>query len=495
MATTNVDLKQRRDTTTNWNNYNPVLPDGEIGYDKDRNIIKIGNGTDPWLDRPSVGVESLINVVDYGADPTGTEDSYDAIVAALNVSNNIYFPDGNYVINSTLEIPGSVHVKGSNKRGSKIIGKVRPKGQYIVIEDLYITDLDIFYAWFSDFRNLVVDDFKIHADNTGFGSYWSIYQAIKISNDAILHPEFSSINENTFIQVRFQGGIKIEAGDGTCNSNTFIGCDFTSGGMINNAGKGNENLFLGCYIEGGSNPIVGPHDIIGGSLNYEVALYNWESIVAALKKDNTYSNSNYFPMQTPHTLEVKNGFIKGFTRSKTSLNISYHTSDHPEISNKYMLVTGNDTWLSFDYAKPYARMYVVVYSGDEIVSASAFYGGQSNYHIKNIDLYDDLKMLIVISDSLSDSKLSVRLTTSTASQKTIKIYAMGAYVAPTFTPPFPTTFKFVDTTAPTAGTWEIGETIYNSTPTKDGNDKINLGWICTNGGTPGTWENMYVSAT
>ena len=39
------------------------------------------------------------------------------------------------------------------------------------------------------------------------------------------------------------------------------------------------------------------------------------------------------------------------------------------------------------------------------------------------------------------------------------------------------------TAAPITGTWAQGDIVYNSTPTAGGN----IGWVCTTGGTSGTW--------
>lgn len=42
----------------------------------------------------------------------------------------------------------------------------------------------------------------------------------------------------------------------------------------------------------------------------------------------------------------------------------------------------------------------------------------------------------------------------------------------------------IGTAAPTAGTWERGRRIYHATPSASGTE----GWVCTSGGTPGTWK-------
>jgi len=49
------------------------------------------------------------------------------------------------------------------------------------------------------------------------------------------------------------------------------------------------------------------------------------------------------------------------------------------------------------------------------------------------------------------------------------------------------------TAAPTAGTWAQGDQVINSTPTEAGtagSKYVVVGWICTAGGTPGTWVPM-----
>jgi hypothetical protein len=49
------------------------------------------------------------------------------------------------------------------------------------------------------------------------------------------------------------------------------------------------------------------------------------------------------------------------------------------------------------------------------------------------------------------------------------------------------------TAAPTTGTWAQGDVVTNSAPVEAGgagNKYVVVGWICTVGGTPGTWLQM-----
>lgn len=46
--------------------------------------------------------------------------------------------------------------------------------------------------------------------------------------------------------------------------------------------------------------------------------------------------------------------------------------------------------------------------------------------------------------------------------------------------------RIVGSSAPTAGDWELGDVIYNTSPTAGGD----IGWVCTAAGTPGTWKTF-----
>lgn len=45
-------IQIRRDAASVWTSINPILSDGEFGYERDTNKIKIGNGVTPWNTLP-----------------------------------------------------------------------------------------------------------------------------------------------------------------------------------------------------------------------------------------------------------------------------------------------------------------------------------------------------------------------------------------------------------------------------------------------------------
>ena len=57
MAVQNVSgrMLQRKDTAQNWQTANPILADGEIGYESDTRRMKFGDGTTSWASLPYYG--------------------------------------------------------------------------------------------------------------------------------------------------------------------------------------------------------------------------------------------------------------------------------------------------------------------------------------------------------------------------------------------------------------------------------------------------------
>ncbi len=47
-------MQQRRATSSEWENLNPILAVGEIGYDTTNDNIRIGDGEAPWNELPTV---------------------------------------------------------------------------------------------------------------------------------------------------------------------------------------------------------------------------------------------------------------------------------------------------------------------------------------------------------------------------------------------------------------------------------------------------------
>lgn len=64
---------------------------------------------------------SPLNVLDFGADPTGSNDSSAAIQSALDIGGNIYFPEGTYLITTSNCLVVNSNTRLSGVRGASII--------------------------------------------------------------------------------------------------------------------------------------------------------------------------------------------------------------------------------------------------------------------------------------------------------------------------------------------------------------------------------------
>ena len=81
---------------------------------------------------------AVVNVIDFGADPTGATDSTVAIQAAINSVTNgtVYFPNGTYSINTTLNIDADTKIS-LNLVGNGLASKLHYNGTTSAIPMVY----------------------------------------------------------------------------------------------------------------------------------------------------------------------------------------------------------------------------------------------------------------------------------------------------------------------------------------------------------------------
>ena len=116
-----VKFQFRRDTTANWSAANPVLAEGEPGYDTTLKIWKVGDGVTAW---------NSLTAIAQG--PTGATGSGPVIKSAT-----LYFTDGDTVQRITI---ADVDVSAT----SKILITIRRPNQAIDSEDnnyIYIPNI------------------------------------------------------------------------------------------------------------------------------------------------------------------------------------------------------------------------------------------------------------------------------------------------------------------------------------------------------------------
>lgn len=80
-------IRLRRDTLQNWSTYNPVLSQGEPGFELDTGLLKIGDGIQAWLDLPYLPLHAALTQTDL--DNLKTDILGTGVPAALDTLNEL----------------------------------------------------------------------------------------------------------------------------------------------------------------------------------------------------------------------------------------------------------------------------------------------------------------------------------------------------------------------------------------------------------------------
>lgn len=69
--------------------------------------------------------DNLINVKQFGAKGDGVTDDSDAIQNSANKVQNIYIPEGDYLVSKTINLPFNIHIQGMNQFKTKILTTIK----------------------------------------------------------------------------------------------------------------------------------------------------------------------------------------------------------------------------------------------------------------------------------------------------------------------------------------------------------------------------------
>ena len=113
-------------------------------------------------------VSSVANVMDFGAKGDGVSDDTNAIQSAINLSKEIYFPDGIYIINGTITIRSGCHLFGNGDSSKIKLGNNYTLTQYMWRETLG-TQTYYFYPYLitqENAKNVLVERLAIEGNTT-----------------------------------------------------------------------------------------------------------------------------------------------------------------------------------------------------------------------------------------------------------------------------------------------------------------------------------------
>jgi hypothetical protein len=103
-----VQIQLRRGTASQWSTTNPILAQGEVGFETDTGKVKIGNGTNTWTSLNYFSGLSVSDVRSYFSQGTGVTivNGQISIGQAVGTNNNVVF--------NTVQHNGLAFTSGTN---------------------------------------------------------------------------------------------------------------------------------------------------------------------------------------------------------------------------------------------------------------------------------------------------------------------------------------------------------------------------------------------
>lgn len=111
--TINSKLLVRRDSSSNWTTNNPVLSQGEIGYDNTEGKIKIGNGSSTWSNLPFFALEKENDVQYFEIEALATHANEITLSASLTQIAEAIQEKKQLILKISIEDPAAVEGSGS----------------------------------------------------------------------------------------------------------------------------------------------------------------------------------------------------------------------------------------------------------------------------------------------------------------------------------------------------------------------------------------------
>jgi hypothetical protein len=223
---------------------------------------------------------AVVNVLDYGADPTGVANSQPAIQAALNTGANVFLPRGNYKITTTLEFTSTDQVFfGENGNALNATTSNNPTAA-VGMSQIFTQSAILMFSC-NDQQGVSIRDIVFNGcaiatggiDCTGSGAGPGIAFGMVFNNVGINAVAGFALNTNLAVDGQFYN-INIQGYDYLSNivttrgiscgatNNNFYGCRVegcTNGAFI----IGTINHFFGCTF---ANP-TGTNIKIGGNIS------------------------------------------------------------------------------------------------------------------------------------------------------------------------------------------------------------------------------------
>lgn len=471
-----------------------------------------------------------INILDYGATDGGAVDTtamQNAIWQADNSTHAVFIPPGTYNF-SGIEVVSNITIYGSGMSTKILSGEIESVFYIRDKHNVTIKDMECMgtatgtfsqkFVWVEDSYDILVEDVKAYGmKGTPFRA-WS-NTAPNDCHDIIFREcqawncgEFGLIayNCSDIIFDRcyvYRNGADYAMQFKQCNNSTMLDCVIDGPrdyGFYDSQELGvsivpANNRIIGCRVRDqgayGSNTANGAGILISskGSLVSNCIVTNCTDKGIYIYGTATCSiiSGNQIDTTTSHGLYVADG---ADYLSIIGNNIRDSTSAGAQLTEvKNGIIVGN---VFYDNGgSTYANLKIDGVSENVTVTGNAFVNIGAT-HVGNIIISDSAKYITITGNAFSRASnrdiipetASLRnvVGLTIANNGPVKLFGTGldAYLGAEMHLGLVT--RFLANAAPSSGTWVAGDLVWDVSPSSG----EAMGWICTSGGTPGTWKDM-----
>jgi len=456
----------------------------------------------------------MVNVVDFGATGDGSTDDTDAIQAALTTGNDVFIPNGTYKVaialsdclkpvsnqkivleeNATLSAIDSSNtlnaifflqdVNHVTIQGGKLVGDRAGhtgSGQeahgfwledsdYVTIRDCHISDCwgDGIYTGnnpgheseYLTIDNVVCDNNRRQGLSITTGRHIVVTNSYFINTNGAAPSAGIDLENNSGTDVRditIQGcvlkgndGHGIASGPNGTKNFRIIGCDIAENGL---SGVSVNKVVDNVVINGNTIYDNAAHGVIlrgGGTSPYEMKGF-------IVSNNNIKSNDN-------HGIYIADDIYDGIITGNNIINNRWHGVIVEGYDTGRMVISCNNIYNnSQDTTNTYSGIYFGAFARNHVVTNNSITGSDHKYGIH--------------ADNLESNVINNNQIQSASTANTLIGYTSGQFTGNGLP-------LFYSTAAPTTGTWQTNTIVLDNTPSAGGT----IGWVCTSGGTPGTWK-------
>jgi hypothetical protein len=453
---------------------------------------------------------AVLNVTDFGADPTGTTDSTAAIQAALDDSGDVWFPAGKYLITDSLKLSVSKRIKGEggpkvNAGGSFIPGSIRTQCAILPRVAGNLSALGN-YPVFVNKTGTTGEQYNIE----GFNIFWE--NVTPLSTESATKGDrygFKFVADgvaaytapySTFTDIEINGAWQVYYDNSDNYLNKFksvLGrfCRFgfykrlgtlmhfeECGNSIGAQGFHFDNTVSPILINCAADALTPDASTPGFSANFftdanSVSILGWDAEAA------TISGNDYSYMRFTRTY----GTITGFTGLENTLNCAVGEF----VTWFFFDNNSNVTVSAFNRKFNSSSVYQFVGSAGNVATVRST--GDSRCTLINSDVRSpssgtptnrysvySIGGFATVIDCIFDNQNEI---TTRIIDGNVITNALTASTQIGFTG---SQYMYSGIAIPVSGSFNRGDIVLNATPSAGGTP----GWVCVTSGTPGTWKAM-----